>query len=341
MPTISDLKQMQALPLEAKIAMTYQRIRAWYDYWDGNVFLAFSGGKDSTVLKHIIDDMYSDVPSVFVNTGLEYPEIQKFAMSQPNVITVRPELRFDEVLKKYGYPVISKEVAKNVQYARSSGEGSHHYKKLFGTLMYKGEKSRYCTEKHSYLFDAPFKISARCCDIMKKRPSHKFEKESGRKPIVAMMAEESRLREQSWVRNGCNAFDSKSPRSAPMSFWTEQDVLHYLLKYDVPYCSVYGEIRVKQDSDELDGQINIMDILGCYGEDDILETSKLNRTGCIFCMFGCHLEKEPNRFQKLKKTHPKQYKYCIEGGEMVDGVWQPNKDGLGMGKVLDYIGVKY
>jgi 3'-phosphoadenosine 5'-phosphosulfate sulfotransferase (PAPS reductase)/FAD synthetase len=73
-----DLKQMQSLPLEAKIIMTQQRIRQWYDYWDGEVYVAFSGGKDSTVLKHIVDNTpgVDDVPAVFVKTGLEYPEIQ-------------------------------------------------------------------------------------------------------------------------------------------------------------------------------------------------------------------------------------------------------------------------
>ena len=87
--------------------------------------------------------------------------------------------------------------------------------------------------------------------------------------------------------------------------------------------------------------MNVIDLLGCYEPEDILETTGCDRTGCIFCMFGCHLEKEPNRFQQLKRTHPRQYEYCINGGEMVDGKWQPNKEGLGLGKVLDFIGVKY
>ena len=102
-----DLKQMQSLPLEAKIIMTQQRIRQWYDHWDGEVYVSFSGGKDSTVLKHIVDGMYLDVPSVFVNTGLEYPEIQKFEWDikngkyycfNSNIEIIRPEMRFDEVL---------------------------------------------------------------------------------------------------------------------------------------------------------------------------------------------------------------------------------------------------
>lgn len=71
-------------------------------------------------------------------------------------------------------------------------------------------------------------------------------------------------------------------------------------------------------------------------------TTGRNRTGCVFCMFGCHLEKEPNRFQRLKETHPKLYDYCINGGKYnEDGVWQPSKDGLGIGHVLDFIGVNY
>ena len=332
-----ELVQMQSLPLELKIRMTQRRIRDWYEHFDGDVYVSFSGGKDSTVLKHIVDGMYKDVPSVFINTGLEYPEIQKFAMSQPNTITVRPDVSFKDVLTKYGYPIVSKEVAKVVQYARSGGENNVHYKKLFGTLMYQGEKSVYCIENWSFLYDAPFKISAYCCDLMKKKPAHKYEKETGRKPITAMMAEESRNRRTAWLRTGCNAYEGRA-RSAPMSFWTEQDVLHYLKEFNVPFCSVYGELRRKQEKDELAGQMSFSDFIEF---DEKLEMSGLKRTGCIFCMFGCHLEKEPNRFQRLKETHPRQYAYCIGGGQMKDGLWQPDDKGLGLGYILDYLGVKY
>ena len=125
-----------------------------------------------------------------------------------------------------------------------------------------------------------------------------------------------------------------------MSFWTEQDVLQYIKRYNVPYCSVYGDIVPTETEEQIEGQITTFDILDDY-EATELKTTGCNRTGCIFCMFGCHLEKEPNRFQRLKETHPRQYEYCIDGGEMVEGKWKPNKQGLGLGKVLDYINVKY
>lgn len=191
------------------------------------------------------------------------------------------------------------------------------------------------------MIDSPFPVSDRCCNIMKKSPAKKYAKETGRKPITGQMACESVNREYLWIKNGCNGFDMKDPISNPLAFWTEQDILHYIKTHNVPYCSVYGDIQVKAPEDAVAGQTNIIDYLGCYEPEDVLETTGCNRTGCIFCMFGCHLEKAPNRFQRLKETHPRQYKYCIGGGEMVDGKWQPNKDGLGLGHVLDYIGVKY
>jgi len=116
--TKEDLRQRQALPLEAKISMTQLRIRQWYNYWCGDVCVSFSGGKDSTVLLHLVRQMYPDVKAIFVNTGLEYPEIQQFVRTFDNVDIVRPEMRFDEVISKYGYPLISKEVAEAIYYAR-------------------------------------------------------------------------------------------------------------------------------------------------------------------------------------------------------------------------------
>jgi 3'-phosphoadenosine 5'-phosphosulfate sulfotransferase (PAPS reductase)/FAD synthetase len=339
-----DLAQIQSLPLEAKIIMTQQRIRQWYEHWGGMVYVSFSGGKDSTVLKHIVDSMYDDVPSVFVNTGLEYPEIQQFVRSikdgkfdcfNSDVEIVRPKMRFDEVLKKYGYPVISKTVSHSVKIAKRNPDG-----KVMRNVFDPQNKGRFGLYKWKFLIDSDIPTSEECCNVMKKSPSKKYSKDSGRMPILGTMADESSLRYSKWLQNGCNSFEGRNPTSQPLSFWTAQDILHYIKKFNVPYCSVYGDIVIDEET-EIEGQINIIDCIGEYEPEDRLKTTGCDRTGCIFCMFGCHLEKEPNRFQRLKKTHPRQYEYCIKGGEMVDEKWQPSKEGLGLGKVLDYIGVKY
>lgn len=368
-----DLAQMQSLPLEAKITMTKLRIQQWYDHWLGEVYVAFSGGKDSTVLKHIVDSMYKDVPALFVNTGLEYPEIQRFVKDikdgkypcfNSDVEIVRPEMRFDEVLKTHGYPVIGKRQAEAIELGRKNLQQNKYSIRLrylgitaeeartMGLdlppeeMLERYEKtvegSKYRIANHRHLLDAPFLVSSKCCDVMKKKPAYNYQKETGRKPIIGTMASESMNRESSWIRTGCNSFNGKHPSSQPLSFWTEQDIYHYIKKYDVPYCSIYGDIVVKPSDPEVpDNQMDIADYLGEYTEADQLMTTGCNRTGCVYCAFGCQNDPDPNRFQRLKRTHPRQYEYCIGGGEMVDGKWQPSKEGLGLGKVLDYIGVKY
>lgn len=350
--TVYDLKQMQSVPLEEKIIMTKRRIQEWVDaFGTDGVYVSFSGGKDSTVLKHIVDSVYNDIPAVFVNTGLEYPEIQRFVREiksgkyecfNSDIVMLRPEMRFDEVIKTHGYPVISKSVSNIVESAKPKNTRWLRLKGQFVNPK-NGEYSQYNIPQYGFLLDAPFKISDKCCSVMKKSPAKEFNKETGRKPMLGLMTQESKARFDAWIKTGCNAFELKNPQSQPMAFWTEQDVLHYIKKYNVPYASVYGDIVIDDRSeDALEGQVNLIDYLGCYEQEDKLKTTGVSRTGCMFCMFGCHLEKEPNRFQRLKKTHPKQYDFCINGGEYnEEGKWQPNKQGLGLGHVLEYIGVKY
>ena len=151
--------------------------------------------------------------------------------------------------------------------------------------------------------------------------------------MVATMAEESRLRIAYWMRTGCNAFEGKRPMGKPMSFWTEQDVLRFIVDREIPIASVYGDI-VASDGDNDYAETLIDCKLHCTG---------CQRTGCMFCAFGAHLEKGENRFEMMKHTHPRHYDFCISGGETdpVDGLWKPNEKGLGYGRVLDYIGVRH
>ena len=309
--TKEDLKIMQGWSLERKIMVTQTRIMEWYMHYEGKVYVSFSGGKDSTVLLDLARRIYPDIPAVFVDTGLEYPSIRFFVKSKENVTWLRPEMNFKQVIEKYGYPVISKEVSQKIYDYRRKPDGwtkdrfdeNSDYVKRYGKA--------YCFSKWIWLRDSDIPVSHQCCNIMKKKPTKKFEKETGLKPIVATMAEESRNRRTAWLNNGCNAFDSKRPTSQPMSFWTEQDVLRYLKQFNIPYADDYGDI---------------------VEENGKLKTTGLDRTGCMFCMFGVHLEKEPNRFQRMKENYPKQYDFCIRPVE---------ENGLGEGKVMDYIGVKY
>lgn len=331
--TTEDLREMQGWSLERKIQVTQTRIVEWYIKNNGNVYVSFSGGKDSTVLLDLARRVRSDIPAVFIDTGLEYPEIKAFVKTKENVIVLRPKMTFKEVVSKYGYPVIGKEVAKTACYAQKGKQWAInrlHGLEADGSKR-KGKSFKERFVKYEYLVKAPFLISDYCCNVMKKSTAHKFETESERKPIIATMACESQQREAVWLKNGCNSFDVKRPVSKPMSFWTEQDVLHYLKETDIPYSPIYGDI-VKRDC-----QMTLFD-----SETDALELTGYQRTGCMFCCFGIACDKSPNRFQRMKQTHPKLYDYCLRGGcHDEQGIWKPDKNGLGMAHVLDYIGIPY
>lgn len=350
-----ELKLLQCLPLEIKIRKTQQRIKEWVDEFGvEGVYASFSGGKDSTVLLDIIHQIYPDIPAIFADTGLEYPAIRAFVFKHANTTIIRPDLKFKEVINRYGYPVIGKEVAEYVWAVRHSEDGAYkqsRLERLLGTSRRRdGQLSQYNRPKYRFLLDAPFEISPFCCREMKKKPFNKYAKKTGRVAIMATMAEESKLREGKWLKNGCNSFQSKHPNSAPMSFWRENDVLEYLLLYHDrilegikkqmrtlgymkdeiskikhPWADCYGEIVVQPD--RFEGQMTFSDSLGDYSGCKLCTTG-CHRTGCIFCLFG--ITQDPQRILKVQEQEPKIADYILRGGEFnAEGMWQPSKEGLG------------
>jgi 3'-phosphoadenosine 5'-phosphosulfate sulfotransferase (PAPS reductase)/FAD synthetase len=302
--TAEDLKNMQAWPLSRKIQVTQTRIIEWYHRFDGRVSVSISGGKDSTILLDLARRCFPDIEAVYVNTGLDFPEVRRFATETPNVTVLQPKMRFDEVVREYGWCFPSKDVSHTIYYAR---KGSGWAIDRLNGVNADGSPSKWRQShyvKWAYLLDAPFKISANCCGIMKESPLDKYRKKTGRQPIVGTMAVESERRRQAWLQTGCNNFDSKNPVSKPLSFWTNQDALEYIRRYEIPIASVYGDI--------------VEDAKGR------LSTTGEQRTGCVFCPVGCHRDKV-NRFQRMAVTHPKLHEYCM--------------DALNLGAFLDYIGI--
>lgn len=201
------------------------------------------------------------------------------------------------------------------------------YQQVMGTYPGRdGKASSYNLTKYKFFLDAPFEISAKCCNVMKKSPVHSYGRKTGRKPITAQMASESRLRTQQWLKNGCNGFEMTSPISNPMSFWTEQDVLLYIKTHNLPIAPVYGEI-VEVEGKEV--SVKDADMMELFDMDrpPFLKTTGCDRTGCMFCGYGCHLEEE-SRFKRMKETHPKQYDYIMRPKE---------EGGLNYKEVIDWI----
>lgn len=189
--------------------------------------------------------------------------------------------------------------------------------------------SMYDRSRYMFMLESPYPVSNMCCKVMKKSPVKAYAKETGRKPITAQMASESKLRTGQWMRKGCNSFDSKNPMSNPMSFWTEQDILLYIYENKLPIASVYGDVVVDYYAmGQCDGQMSFSDYGEFEKERPLLKTTGCSRTGCMFCGYGCHLEKSPNRFERMKETHPKQYDYIMRPKE---------ENGLNYKEVIDWI----
>lgn len=325
--TPEDLERLQSYDLGNKIQISIARIMEWYNRNDKKCYVSFSGGKDSTVLAWLAAQVCKlfDCKLIlwFSDTGLEFPELREhvktysewlkltFSIEVETIMDTPKDkngkrIIFKDVILNEGYPILSKNISRQIGDVQRLGQNCWAARCFDGR-----ETGMYDMRRWKYVLSAPYKVSNKCCEIMKKRPAHRFTKLSGLMPIIGTMACESRQRKTEWLHNGCNAFNKKNPSSQPMSFWTEQDVLECLVKYEIPYSSVYGNI--------------MRDKKGKW------YTTGYSRTGCIFCGYGCHLEQEPNRFQMLKETHPKIWNYCMKSVE--DG-------GLGMREVLEYIGVK-
>lgn len=337
-----QLQQLQALPLEVKIRKTEERIKEWYEYFDGQVYVSRSGGKDSDVLGHIVKRLYPDVPHVFVNTGLEYDSVRTHAIKECDTI-LKPEMNFIKVITEYGYPIISKEISKRIKEYRNMISSGNDWclamDEFNGTRLGKNGKSLYNKSKWKFLIDAPFRISDNCCNSLKKKPVKNYEIICFKKPIIGTMASESMSRRKSWIKSGCNGFENSRPVSNPISFWTEQDILKYIKLYDLEIAEVYGDV-VYMDSDGMEYQNSLFDL------DMKLVTTGESRTGCVFCMFGVNQDKE--RFLRLREIDIKKYNFVMNGGEFdEEKMWVPNKDGLGYKFIIDWLnrygdlGIKY
>ena len=266
-----------------KLDYTKNIIHCWVESWGAeNVYVAFSGGKDSTVLLDIVRKLYPEIIAVFNNTGLELPEITKFVKTFDNVITLRPKMPFNKVIEQYGWPVISKEQAQFITEFRNTKSDKLRNLRWNGRPNGRSKIS----EKWKFAVDAPFKISHKCCDKIKKDPAKRFEKKTGMKPMLGIMAGESQLRKQH--AHTCNLYDAKRPLSKPLLRWVESDIWDYIKRNNLPYCEAYDQ--------------------------------GWERTGCIFCMYGIHKD-NPNRFEMIKDKHPKLYDYCIKklgAGDVLD-----------------------
>ena len=274
--TIDELKTRQSWTLHQKIDHTVGAVEAFVSALKGKVYVAFSGGIDSTILLDICRRFVDpNMKAVFCNTGNEFPDIVYFPRQTENVITILPEFLVKQVIEKHGFPLVSKEQAYFIWQARNTKSEKLLDRLIHGKKGYTGRTLGKIYNKWQFLINAPFSVSNKCCDYLKKQPFAKYEKVTGERPIIGTMAEESRLRLQSFLRReSCNVLTGGKENSQPLLFWTSSDIWAYRDKFEVSYSPIY-------------------DLPG------------VNSTGCMICGFGA--DKNIDRFYTPFDLCPKAY----------------------------------
>jgi len=333
-----ELNRRIALPLEEKIKWAIERYLDYLEtYHNVGVYVSFSGGKDSQVLADIIDRLHAGEmmqylekeylffyklyvkdkpapPKVFCDTGLEFPEIRTHVKKFENVTWLKPKMLWVDVVQNIGFLIGSKKVSRMITDIRNPTDTNKNSRTLYLTgIKMDGTKSKSFKLANIWrkLIDADFKVSGKCCDIFKKEPFHRFEKETKRKPMAATTTSEGDIRRISYMQTGCNSFGDK-PMSRPLSIFTEENIWAYADLKNIRFADVYYERDIEFLED--DGQLTIVRVEG------------EKRTGCMFCLIGQPKQIE-KRIDRLRITHNKQWKFLMDGK-------------IGMRNVLEYIGIK-
>ena len=354
---IAQFKKNQAEPYASKRSRAVNL--AWEFYRnidiDGQCYVAV-GGLDSITLYLFLRSIGINVPAVSVSS-LEDKSIQKVHKAL-GVIPLKSATDVDgrpynkvRVIRDFGWPVISKEVAgkishiqhpteenATVRHAIITGETGaqggwqteskmqlkKRWLKIFGGADPEGEELGYAA--------AEFLVSDRCCYYLKEKPCDDYHRETGRWPYMGLMASEGGRREKALAVNGCNYISKNTRRSAPFATFLRQDILTLALEMDEWYQENYHLFP----GEKLDTIIPAIYGKIITDEKGQLQTTDAQRTGCSMCGFGIHMEQRPHRFDLLWERNPKEWEFWMTRvAQDHDGNW------YGWGRVLDYIGVRW
>lgn len=347
-PMIEQFRLNQKAPYEEKVSRAYNLAWEYYRQADGNCYVGV-GGLDSIVLYVFLRSIGINVPAVSVSS-LEDKSIQRVHRAL-GVEVLKPMRSKVEVIREFGWPVLSKELAgkisllqnpseKNatVRHAIITGETGKQGGYRSGTRMKMSQKwlekfGGYENENEGVNYEKPdFFVSDKCCYYLKEKPCDDYAKHSGRWAYLGLMASEGGRRQKALMIHGCNYVSPGTKRSCPFATFLREDLLRLALDMD----KWYREHLELFPGDPVDSIIPEVYGIIEVGENGKLRTTKAQRTGCSMCGFGIHMEQRPHRFDLLWERNPKEWEmWMTHVVQREDGSW------YGWGHVLDYIGVEW
>lgn len=211
-------------------------------YGEDKFYLSFSGGKDSTVVHHLIDMAIPNnkIPRVFSNTGIEYNAIVEFVkkIADERFEIIYPKQNIKAMLERVGYPFKSKEHSCKVGLWQRGSRS----KSVMKYINAENKTTRYACPpilKYQFTDECKLKISELCCMELKKKPFKEYQKKSGRSiAITGMMREEGGQREHI----GCIVTkNNKVVKFHPLSKVTHEWEKWFIENYNIKLCKLYYE----------------------------------------------------------------------------------------------------
>ena len=278
----AELDRLRALSLDKKIAWSLERIERALILLK-RPSLAFSAGKDSTVLLHLVRQFAPDIITIYGNTTIEFPECIQFAKRlkhewKLNFYEARPDRSFWWIVENYGWPLMGKTFGVGGVAHKTSRE------QFFDDLAARGELDG------QYAIQAEVPISSACCTFLKERPSEKLQQALGVDGVfLGILASESRQRMFNFLQYG-EWYKTKEGiwKSHPLAIWTDDDIWAYIRREKLPYATLYD--------------------MGYYNDYGDFVCHK--RNGCMFC--GMDIKFKDNHLAIMRRTHPKIWNFLIK-----------------------------
>lgn len=282
--------------LKVAIDNAIERITRHYKETEGKIYLSFSGGKDSTVLAHLImmANLPVNIPFVFANTGIEMDATLRFVKEFPynNVVIVKPRKPFAQVLKEYGKPALSKiksECLSTYQNHIEEPMKTARARQMITGIRERngvqipGRNSSTLANKHMHFIhpDTEIKIANKCCQYMKKYPFKDFAKENDMNGAYSgVRVAEGGARAMAYKT--CTVVTENKGKkhimSLPIYDWSDEIVEEFIEYYNIKLSDAY-------------------EVYGC------------KRTGCIGCPFSPNLKEE---LKVLYEYEPLKYKAIMK-----------------------------